>query len=461
MRPPLVWLALLLAASALFLLAPGIDLAVSGWFYEPQQGFALAGWPPARLLDRAIPWLTGAILILCAAAALYLWRAGRPLWRLDRKALAFIVAALALGPGLVANTVLKDHWGRARPAQIAAFGGGREFTAAPLPAAQCTKNCAFVSGHAALGFSLVSFALLLPAGQRRRLAIGAALGFGALVGLARIAEGRHFLSDVVFAGLLMVGICWLLYRWIVERDALFGPAARRFYRALGDLPPRPIALWAAALAGFEAVAIVWLDRPTAEFFHRIGVPWRATALLVTQFGFGTPYLIAFALAFVVLRWGGNAPPLRPWAAAMRAAARVPAFLFAALALSGLLVDALKPIFGRTRPGLLFAGGTYDFSWFGLRADHWSFPSGHAETAAALMTALWCLWPRPLPFYVLGTMLVAASRLLLGAHYLSDVAMGCFIGVVVTRALAERMLPRRPVALAPVVERAAAGAAPPA
>src|SRR5256885_11897536 len=148
-----------------------------------------------------------------------------------------------------------------------------------------------------------------------------------------------------------------------------------------------------------------------------------------------PYLILFGLAFVVLRWGDNLPPFDPWAARMRAAARIPALLFLAVAVSGILVDLLKVIIGRPRPKLLFSAGNYEFGWIGLSAEHWSFPSGHAATAAALAAALWCLWPQPVLFYVIGAALIAASRVVMGAHYLSDVIMGVFIGVLATRALA--------------------------
>ena len=101
------------------------------------------------------------------------------------------------------------------------------------------------------------------------------------------------------------------------------------------------------------------------------------------------------------------------------------------------------IVGRPRPKLLFSSGTYEFSWIGLSADHWSFPSGHAATAAALATALWCLWPQPMLFYVIGAALIAASRIVMGAHYLSDVVMGAFIGVLATRALAVALARGRP------------------
>ena len=465
MKPTALYLALWLALGLLFLVFPGIDLATSRLFYDPGQGFPLGDWFPVRIVTASIPWLTRLIVLLCAAGAVWLAVRRRPLWRLDRKALVFIVAATALGPGLIANTVLKDHWGRARPHQTLEFGGAKQFTPAPLPAAQCDRNCSFVSGHAALGFSLVGFAFLLPFGWRRRAAIAAALGFGALVGFGRIAAGNHFLSDVVYAGLIVWATTWLLYQALVVRDLFASPAALRFYRTARERagfdpawlqpPTGKIALWAFALAVFEAASILWLDRPLAMYLRDTGDAWRPICDMIQRLGFGTPYLVLFALGFAGLRWGGNLPPLRSWAAPMRAAATVPAFLFAAVAASGLIVDLLKVVFGRARPKLLFLAGTYDFTWLGFGANYWSFPSGHAATAAALMTALWCLWPRHVLFYVLLAAIVAASRMVIGAHYLSDVVMGAFVAVLTTRALAVLFVrfralplvvgePRRPV-----------------
>jgi lipid A 4'-phosphatase len=445
MRTAAIYAVIWLALGLLFLFAPGIDIAASRLFYFPAHWFPLADWTPVQAITAAIPWLTRLIVLLCAVAAVWLVVTHRPLWRLDRKALVFIVAATALGPGLIANTLLKDHWGRARPYQIQEFGGARQFTPAPLPTSQCERNCAFVSGHAALGFSLVSFALLLPVGPRRRIAIAAALCFGALVGVGRIAAGHHFLSDVLYAGLIVCAVSWLLHRLIVVHDVFGSPAAMRLYHAprqsvaaiLESLGLRrgPAALWIGAFAIFEAGSILWLDRPIAMFFHDNGEPWRPIGEVVQRLGFGTPYLVLFAASFAGLRWGGYLPALRAWGPRLRAAASVPAFLFAAVAASGLIVDLLKVVFGRARPKLLFAAGTYDFTWLGLGANYWSFPSGHAATAAALMTALWCLWPRHLLFYIALAAMVAASRVVIGAHYLSDVVMGAFIAVLVTRALA--------------------------
>jgi lipid A 4'-phosphatase len=432
----------------LFLLVPSIDLAATGLFYVPGEGFPLGTWAPLEAVEDAVPWITKLIVATVALGAVWLALIGRPLWRLDRKALVFLVAATALGPGLIANTVLKDNWGRARPYQTDLFGGTRQFTPAPLPGVQCERNCAFVSGHAALAFSLVSFALLLPVGRRRRLAVAVAAGFGMLVGIGRIAAGGHFLSDVVYAGLIVIATSWLLYEAIVARDLLAGPAARRAHRAAGRAagaarrlaaelylsPLGRVATWAAAAALVALTAILWIDRPLALFLHQ-HPEWHPPAEIIQRLGFGTPYLVAFGVAFVALRWGGVLPRLRPRADRMREAAMVPAFMLASIAASGLAVDLLKVIFGRTRPKLLFADGTYDFSWLGLAADYWSFPSGHTAAVAALATALWCLWPRHVLFYIALASIVASSRVLTGAHYLSDVVAGGFVAMLVTRAVA--------------------------
>lgn len=412
-KAPVIFVAAALATGALFLLVPQVDLAASRLFYGPQGGFVLAGWGPVRLVERSVPLISWGIGILVAIGAMSLFW-GRQIWRLDARALVFVALATALGPGLLVNTVLKDHWGRARPAQVTRFGGPLKFTPAPLISDQCPKNCAFVSGHAALGFSLVSFAFLLPAGRKRRVAVLAAVGFGALVGLARIAGGRHFLSDVVDAGFLVTGLSWLLYQTIVAHEWL-GPRS-------------------AVVAGFvlfEGASMLWLDQPLARYLHVAAAPVEPAFAALAQLGLGYPYLVFFAGLFIMMRWGGALPMLRARDASLRTLASVPAFLFAAIALSGLAADAIKVIAGRTRPKLLFASNIDQFGGLAFRADHWSFPSGHATTAAALMLGLWYLWPRYAPVYAAFAVLIAAARVIICAHYLSDAVAGLAIGAAAT------------------------------
>jgi lipid A 4'-phosphatase len=439
MKAAAIYVALLVLAFLIFLAVPGIDLATSRLFFAAGSGFPLGHWPPFLLLHRAVPWITAAILVIVLFGAAWLFLAGRPLWRLDRKALLFILFATAIGPGLLANAILKDHWGRARPVQVSEFGGSRHFTPAAVPSDQCARNCSFVSGDAALGFSLVAFAFLLEPGRQRRRGVAAALAFGGLVGLARIAEGAHFLSDVAFAGLLVWGTTAVLFWGIVERDGLAAPAMVALYRRVGRGAAMVVAerakRWALATAAVAiaiTVSIAAIDRPLAVYFHARGPDLRALFDGISRLGLAYGYLTVFALSFAALHWGGRLPRLKPHAAPLRAMSAVPAFLFAAVAAAGLAIDLTKLLAGRVRPKLLFADHLYGFTGLAFRADHWSFPSGHTATIVALAAALWWLWPRHLLFYLAVAALVAASRVVVGAHYLSDVVAGAFIALVTTR-----------------------------
>jgi lipid A 4'-phosphatase len=417
-----VYLAVLALAAAFFLAFPGVDLWVSGLFYRPGAGFFLAQWGPVRAIYLGVPYLTDAIVVGVIALYLAALLRGRPVLGIDGRTAAYLLLALALGPGLLVNTVLKDHWGRARPSQVTEFGGTEPFTPAPLPAANCRRNCSFPAGHPAMGFYLVSFAFLVREQRRRRLAEGAAIAAGAVFGLARLAQGGHFLSDVVFSGLLVYGVSWALYRALIGND--------RLVRRLGAIgPPRWLALPALGLLAVLLLSMAFIDRPVARFFHDSDPSLRAVFQFITQFGLSKGYLVASAVLFAAFRLAAFAA--RDQLQARFALwARRALFLFVAVASSGLVADLVKLIFGRARPKLLFADGFYGFTWGAGQADYWSFPSGHAATAAALAVALYLLWPRGRALYLVAALLVAASRIIITAHYVSDVLMGAAIGGVI-------------------------------
>jgi lipid A 4'-phosphatase len=130
-------------------------------------------------------------------------------WRgLPRRGWLYLLLALLVGPGLIVNLGLKEHWGRARPSYVAEFGGPQRYTPPLAPTHECDSNCGFVSGDAALAFFLMAGAFVDP--RRRRAWLLAGLAAGGVVGFWRMAAGGHFLSDIVFAGLVVYGTCALL-----------------------------------------------------------------------------------------------------------------------------------------------------------------------------------------------------------------------------------------------------------
>ncbi len=193
----------------LFLIWPEVDLDVAAWFYRPEDRFYLAetGW--VQFSYRVFAELHWVILPLLFALLLF---AG--LRRKEWRAPAFLLLLLVLGPGLLVNAVLKSESGRARPHQTEIFGGERPYTAPFQPAQNCDRNCSFVSGHAALGFWFIGLAWVFA----RRPWLWLGIGIGALVGLGRMIQGAHFLSDVIFSFWVVYFTALLLSRWLYGRS---------------------------------------------------------------------------------------------------------------------------------------------------------------------------------------------------------------------------------------------------
>jgi lipid A 4'-phosphatase len=205
------------AVAVLFVWAPGIDLAASALVYREGEGFHLARSAYARAWYVGIPWLRTWLVAPGAAALLLIWAVRRKLpCGIRPRAFVLVLATLVLGWGLLVNEALKNHVGRARPDQVTRFGGTRDFTPAFVPADQCERNCSFVSGHAAFVFG--GFALALMARRRRAATLLVAL-VGAMAGIGRMLQGAHWLSDIVFGGVLMYAVAWLLHRALF-RDEL-------------------------------------------------------------------------------------------------------------------------------------------------------------------------------------------------------------------------------------------------
>lgn len=203
MRFVLSFLFILLAAGLVVPVAfPSVDLWVSGLFYHPGDGFFLNNAP----LLMALHWLAydGARVMGAAFAVgvVVAWRR-QVFCGLDVKAWVFLLAALLIAPGLIANVGFKDHWGRARPREVTEFGGTAIFSPALIPQAEPRRNGSFVSGDGAFGFFLPVFAYVVPLRLARRV-FAASLVAGCAFGGARLLMGAHFLSDIACAAALML-----------------------------------------------------------------------------------------------------------------------------------------------------------------------------------------------------------------------------------------------------------------
>ncbi len=186
-----------------------------------------------------------------------------------------------------------------------------------------------------------------------------------------------------------------------------------------------------ALACFCTFGYQCLDMAVAERIRSLpgGNGWIRAGKWFSDWGKGEYYAVPAGLAGMAVFWF--------WRRNLK---RFYYSLFAVVAVAGagLLNSGLKFVFGRARPPRVWPDSSYEYGFHlfrGAKAAWQSFPSGHCISAAAAATVLWFLLPLRLrPLCVLYVAVMMTSRMLAGAHFLSDVLAGAFLGVAFTLAL---------------------------
>lgn len=217
--PEAIVLLVLCVATIMAFAVTDLDITSARWFYHPGQNnpWPVANVPVWSFFYASAPWITGSLAIAGTAALI----AGllRKEARQFRTHGLFILLCVALGPGLIVNGILKDHWGRARPRQIVEFGGKYPYTQPLVPSDAHGKS--FPCGHCSVGY-------LYGAGWwlwRRQYPKAAALSLltglalGTLLGFGRLAAGAHFLSDNLWSGLFAFGVAHVLYYYVLRIPA--------------------------------------------------------------------------------------------------------------------------------------------------------------------------------------------------------------------------------------------------
>jgi len=189
----------------------GLDLAIPSFFFDRGAGHGGWAYGQTTLFRLFYDYGTLPTWLQAFAACLILFAAFRGWIGSDyRKPCMVVVLTFALGPGLVVNGLLKEFWGRPRPADLVLFGGSSQYQAVWPPAGPGAGK-SFSSGHVATAFSLcsgASFYSLHPWLSGATLVVG--VSYGLLMGIARIAQGGHFPTDVLWSGVIVLSVLtWL------------------------------------------------------------------------------------------------------------------------------------------------------------------------------------------------------------------------------------------------------------
>jgi len=107
-------------------------------------------------------------------------------------------------------------------------------------------------------------------------------------------------------------------------------------------------------------------------------------------------------------------------------------VFTSFALSGIFTQILKMLISEARPGLFLAKTNYPYFIENVTLHNFhSFPSGHSTSVFALVAILSFALKNKnysILFLLIGV-LVGYSRIYLGQHFITDVAVGSIIGVL--------------------------------
>jgi lipid A 4'-phosphatase len=223
---------ILLAAGTIPFWLTNLDLRISDYWFFRESGWASIEHP---FWGSIYKFGTGPNIILLYLALIVFFFS----WQISKnsktklKALC-IILAIALGPGLLVNGLLKPLMGRPRPNVMERYSGSQEYVKPLVPA---NGGESFPSGHSASGFGLTILFYILYR-DKKKLAWTAwfgGMGLGILLSVCRIAQGGHFLSDVIWAmGVTQIVNCLLYFKMepAIEkqkegRTRIFASASRK------------------------------------------------------------------------------------------------------------------------------------------------------------------------------------------------------------------------------------------
>ncbi|MDC0057525.1 phosphatase PAP2 family protein, partial [Alphaproteobacteria bacterium] len=214
-----VFLALLVFFITVLFLAIGssMDIYVSNFFYLGDQQFVLQNYFVLTIFFRKIllPLIVLYLLILPIISVFFPIEKIYFNTKLKTKDVLFIFGSVVFNLLVFVNFILKNMWGRARPNDIVELGGKENFTPWFELSEACNVNCSFVSGDAAVGFSLIVLFFV----TRNKIFYWGSLVAGFSIGLIRIIEGGHFFSDIIMAGLIVYLLTYIQFYFFKKKYA--------------------------------------------------------------------------------------------------------------------------------------------------------------------------------------------------------------------------------------------------
>jgi membrane-associated phospholipid phosphatase len=194
--------------------------------------------------------------------------------------------------------------------------------------------------------------------------------------------------------------------------------------------PRRIWIALPVLAVIALIAAFFLDQSAAAWINAHSSPeLKRVMQMVSRVGDWPAHAIGGAIGISIA-----------FAVGSKAWIRIFLAMLVALALAGVTTRAIKIATGRARPSV-----KTEAYWNGpqFSSKYHAFPSGHTASSTAFFVALFLARKKIGVALLLIPILIALSRMIVGAHYLSDVTFAAILGVICALLVGHRLSIRNP------------------
>ncbi|MCX7698875.1 MAG: phosphatase PAP2 family protein [Candidatus Goldbacteria bacterium] len=192
-----------------------LDIVFSSFFYNKTSGWYLFNNKIIVLLYKygTYPAIIFSIFLIFVLTLQKIFKSSEDLKKI---AVVFLIT-LIFAPGIIINVLLKNYTGRPRPREIVEFNGKWEYKRV-LQLGKPGKGYSFPCGHCSMGFIFCSVYFVLR--NKRKILANVSLWtgiiYGIIMGIGRIAQGAHFLSDVIWAGGITIITSEIVYYLLFE-----------------------------------------------------------------------------------------------------------------------------------------------------------------------------------------------------------------------------------------------------
>ncbi|WP_236869740.1 phosphatase PAP2 family protein [Candidatus Bandiella numerosa] len=190
--------------SMIFITYPGIDIEFSKLFFsESKHKFYFANNFILKFIANSAYFLAFLLLAYNSILILLTFIKTKSFNYKSYKSQIIVLLVFFIGSLMIVQVYSKHHFGRARPANVREFNGDLTFSPAFKVSKQCKSNCSFVSFHTSIGMLFLIYSLEQIGKRRRFMILGTSI-FTVTLGLIRIIQGKHFLSDVIISACFMI-----------------------------------------------------------------------------------------------------------------------------------------------------------------------------------------------------------------------------------------------------------------